>query len=68
MFAAVSDALQRVDVHHVDPYGPPTHGPTILANGLGCAAPTTASYTKAGNPGKTPTVRGISNLHDHETG
>ena len=39
MFAAVSEVLERVDVHHLDPYGPPTRGPTNLANGLGLCRP-----------------------------
>ncbi len=46
---------------------PPTVPPTSTTASA-CAAPTTPSSTKAGNPGKTPTDRGISNLHDHQTG
>jgi Domain of unknown function (DUF222) len=30
---------QWCDIHHLDPYGPPTHGPTNLTNGLTMCRP-----------------------------
>jgi hypothetical protein len=38
------------DVHHLDPYGPPTHGPTDLDNGVGMCRPHHTLVHKAWKP------------------